>query len=107
MEWEASEGMDLTALSEADFLTRVAIIASFIGIALSSSVLILSRSDSPIGGMLATDTRAMVIRIRITLMTMRITTPRQSMTSGFGKIWLPECSRSWPRAATIAGRLTE
>jgi hypothetical protein len=47
MEWEASEGMDLTALSDADFLTKVVIIASFIGIAPSSSGLILSRSDSP------------------------------------------------------------
>ena len=90
MEWEASEGMDLTALSDADFLTKAVIIASFIGI-VPSSGLILSHSDSPIGGMATTDTRITVTPTSpttITLMTMRITTPRQCMTSGFGKIWL-------------------
>ena len=88
MEWEASEAMDLTVLSDADLLTKVGIIASFIGIAISSSVLIFWHSDSPIGGMPIMDTRTMITRTMITPTNMRPMTSRRSMTSGFGKIWL-------------------
>ena len=80
MEWEASEDAGLTVLSNTDLITTTAIIGSFI-IGISSSVLILVRSDSRIGGIRTTLTPTM-----ITLTTTRITTLRPCMTSGFGKI---------------------
>ena len=100
------EGKDVgpTVLSSSDLITMTVIIDSF-PIAISFSVLILSRSDSLIGGIPITVT-PIIIPIIIPTST-RITIPRRCMMNVFGKIWPRECNRNSPGVDITTDRLME